>query len=609
MNNSKQRKQQRAINNLTGFRGLAAMLILFYHLNSNVFSGAFIAVDIFLILSGFLTVYQFNLEYEATGKINKLKYFKKRLIRIYPNLIFMLFSVYAIYTIIAPYQLVEMKNYIVTSLLGVVNYNYIFANVDYFAASTVVNPFGHIWALALEMQFYVVAPFIYMFVLNHSKKNSVVDFTKSRRKERILFLYFIAMLIMPISYFITGGNTTIAYYGSLNRFSTLLLGMFIAWNFSIPKMDKEYKESKVFHDIFTILITIALFIACFVIVGTQTFLYKYGFIIIDLILAYYLWAITSDKNILTPIYSSRMFKYLGTRSYGIYLWHLPFIAMFQYEITLKTSALIIICTFIMAEATYQFFDRGIFNPRPRKFKYFFSTIGLSMVLFLVFEISLFVKSTETYSQFDQDQYVEVAKDLDYLNNVLDNFNNEYTAPETQVIDVKNQFEKYKEVLPTFNNYTNIIIGDSVMRQLTNSLDPQFEEQQDNYVDVQIGLQADELLTKLQKYAFLDSSETNLLFNVGNNGPIGKHGLDEMIELYPNSNIYVLDLISDQEWTSKTSEVIHNAADKYDNVHLVPIRSLLDDNENLLLPDHLHYSDETIIKVKHLFLDTYINQIE
>ncbi len=605
MNKLPKKRTSNAINNLTGLRGLAAMFVLFYHLNSNVFSGAFIAVDIFLILSGFLTVYHFNLEYEKTGTINKRKYFKKRIARIYPNLIFMLFTVYAIYSIIAPYQLVEMKNYVISSLLALVNYNYIFANVDYFAASTVVNPFGHLWALAIEMQFYVVAPFLYLFFLKRSRVNGKIDFSVSRKRKRLVLFYLIGICIMPISFYLTGGNTTVAYYGTLNRFSTLLIGMFIAWNFKLSKMDKEYKESKIFHDIFTVIITIALFIACFKVAGTQTFLYRYGFIFIDLILAYYLWAITCDENILTPIYSSRIFKYLGTRSYGIYLWHLPFIAIFQYKNTFSNALLIIVCTFIMAEATYQFFDRGIFNLRQRKFKPFFKTIGLALVFFTIFEGTILVKSPETYANFDQDQYVEVAKDLDYLSMELDQFNDAYSDPQAEVLAVKEQFEKYRGYTSTLPTKTNIVIGDSVMRQLALSLNENVENKENVYFDYQIGLQADETMEKLKKHAFLDSPNTNLLFNVGNNGPITKSELTDMVELYPESNIYILDLISEQQWTNSSSKVIKKVAKKYDNVYLVPVQDLLEEDRELLLPDNLHYTDETISEVKFMILDTLI----
>lgn len=71
MNKRVEERNRRVITNLNGLRGLAVIFIFLYHLNSSVYSGGFIAVDIFLILSGFLTVYNFNLEYEKTGTISK----------------------------------------------------------------------------------------------------------------------------------------------------------------------------------------------------------------------------------------------------------------------------------------------------------------------------------------------------------------------------------------------------------------------------------------------------------------------------------------------------------------------------------------------------------
>lgn len=603
MNKRVEERNRRVITNLNGLRGLAVIFIFLYHLNSSVYSGGFIAVDIFLILSGFLTVYNFNLEYEKTGTISKKNYYKKRIRRIFPNLIFMLFTVYAVYSVIAPYQLIEMKDHIISSICGLVNYNYIFSNIDYFATSTVINPFGQLWSLAIEMQFYVIAPFLYVYLLKQSSVDGEINFKTSRKVGRLLLFYLIGVAIMPICYFFSNGNTSIVYYGTFNRVSALLIGMLIAWNFEKSKMDKEYRESKTFHDIFTGLITIALFVACFVIFGTETFLYHYGFFVIDLILAYYIWAITCDKNILTPIYSSRLFIYLGSRSYGIFLWHLPLIAIFQYQSTLANSILIVVSTLVMAEMSYQFLDCGIFSLRKRKNQAVFKTIGLALVFMVIFEVAIFVKKPENYATFNQEQYVEVAKNLDYLANEIDQFNDDYSNPQANLMTLKNNFEKYSNFIPSLASKTNIVVGDSLVRQLVQSLNIDEEKEDNTYFDYKIGMQADEVLDKLQTYAYLDSEDTNLLFNVGNNGPINMAGLNEMVMLYPQSDIYILDLISKQEWTNSSSKAINKIAKKYENVHVVPVRTLLDTNRNLLLPDDLHYTDETIVDVKLMILDT------
>lgn len=597
----------RVINNLTGIRGIAALLVFLYHINSSFFSGAFIAVDIFFLLSGFLTIYQFNFEYTTNGKINLRKYYFKRILRIYPNLLLMLFTTYAIFTIVAPYQLISLKQEIIASFFGLSNYFYILNNVDYFAANLIIDPFSHLWAIAIELQFYIIAPFIYLLALNKSKNNAKVDFTKKRSKALLYKLYLVSICLMPLFYKLSHNNISIAYFGTFSRISCLILGMIIAFNYSHKDMNVEYEDVRTFYNIITGAITIFFLITCFTLSGTSSQLYQFGFIIIDLFLAFYLWLISSDYNFLSPFFCSKFVNYLGKRSYGIFLWHMPLIAIFQINKGIINSLFIFIITCLLAEMSYQFIDGGLFNFKKRKAQEFFKIIGLSLMMTLAAAMVYFLIPTNKFTSFSQEQYVDASKNLNSLSTELDKFNRSYQNPGSILQNVETNFKTYVEVLPRLQKSTNIVVGDSIMRQLALSLNPKFSKQANNTVDVDIGLQVDGLTKKLLKYQYLDSSETNLIFNVGNNGPISAAKLKSLVELYPESNIYILDLISHQDWTEKSSKNINKIAKKYDNVHLVPVKKLTHDanHDALLLEDNLHYANQTITQVKTLILETII----
>lgn len=163
---------------IQGFRALAFLLVFFFHLNSNWLPGGFLGVDLFFVISGFL-ITTIILNDIDKNKFSFLSFYEKRVKRIAPAYFALLIAV----AIIAPFfflytDLGTLKGTLLRSSLFISNLAFQSGN-SYFGAQLSENPLLHTWSLAIEMQFYLILPFILYFF----------------RKRIIWILIFIAITI------------------------------------------------------------------------------------------------------------------------------------------------------------------------------------------------------------------------------------------------------------------------------------------------------------------------------------------------------------------------------------------------------------------------------
>ena len=153
------------LNHIQVLRGLSVLCVFFYHLKSNIFQNGYLGVDIFFVISGMVITLKLYENFEKTNKINIKEFFIKRIKRIYPVLIFFLFTTFLIVLIFSPLDtlLYRFKTF-VFALFGLSNLSYLVTNNDYFD-TVFEDPFHHTWSLGVEEQFYLIYPF---FLTTHS---------------------------------------------------------------------------------------------------------------------------------------------------------------------------------------------------------------------------------------------------------------------------------------------------------------------------------------------------------------------------------------------------------------------------------------------------------
>ena len=151
---------------IQGLRALAIFLVVFCHAGLPGFSGGFIGVDIFFVLSGYLISGFLIKEVHLTNKINFLRFYSRRLKRLLPALLTVVLATSTTaYFILAPFEQLEQAQTAFSVSIWLSNFYFSFADLNYFAPVADSNLFLHTWSLAVEEQFYLVWPLL-LFILH-----------------------------------------------------------------------------------------------------------------------------------------------------------------------------------------------------------------------------------------------------------------------------------------------------------------------------------------------------------------------------------------------------------------------------------------------------------
>jgi peptidoglycan/LPS O-acetylase OafA/YrhL len=288
-------------------RAISVILVIFFHLNEDIFFFGFVGVDIFFVISGFVITQSLFNYYNVYGfKGFILSFFFRRIKRIYPVLILVLLFSIIIYLIIVPYgdhQFLWTAKSLLFSVFGLSNIYFFknLSNFDYFDFDT-TTPFLHTWSLSLELQFYILFPFLLVLFL--------------KTKINLIYLKFIFLVLMFVSLFIFLNKSYIIshFYLLPSRAWEILLGSIfflyrnkIKLNIDIPKSSYNF------------LILVFFIILLFFYNFEKDVDYRHLVLLSIIIL---LLCINFEKNNKKIIFE-KQFLYLGKLSYSLYLWHFP----------------------------------------------------------------------------------------------------------------------------------------------------------------------------------------------------------------------------------------------------------------------------------------------
>jgi len=209
--------QRERVASLDGLRGLALLAVLAYHAAPGLAPGGFLGVDVFFVLSGFLLTTLLLGEHEQTGTIDRLAYAVRRVRRIAPALLVLLATLVVIVPIAAPADAHRLAGDVVSSLLGLTNWHLIRDGSSYFAIAGRPSFVRHLWSIAIEVQFYVLCPFLVAWL--------------ARRKPKVAVLSLVAGIaasaaLMGVLY--SWPDPSRAYYGTDTRIHALLMGCLVA---------------------------------------------------------------------------------------------------------------------------------------------------------------------------------------------------------------------------------------------------------------------------------------------------------------------------------------------------------------------------------------------
>lgn len=315
------RRNNRYMPGLDGLRALAVLAVIAYHLNLPFVSGGLLGVGVFFVLSGYLITDILMAEWAASQGLKLKSFWVRRARRLLPAMLSMVLIVVLWVPLFAPSQVTSLRGDALSSVFYFSNWWFIFHKVSYFASFGLPSPLNHLWSLAVEEQFYIIWPLVLLLLLRFLP----------RRWQRISFTLLLATasaLAMAIM-FHPGVDPSRVYYGTGTRAFSLLIGAALAFVWPSRKLTTmPIKASGVL--MLDIAGTTSLFIVLAMFFKTneyQPFLYRGGMVLLSLFTAVLIAAIAHPATRLGKLIGCAPLRFVGARSYGIYLWHYPVIIL------------------------------------------------------------------------------------------------------------------------------------------------------------------------------------------------------------------------------------------------------------------------------------------
>ncbi|MBR2078377.1 MAG: acyltransferase, partial [Exiguobacterium sp.] len=348
---------------LDGLRTFAVLAVILYHLNVPYISGGFLGVDVFFVLSGYLITGILIREWTKTGTIDLKRFYIARFRRLLPALVLMLSVVMTYVTLFDRSLLDTVRQDSLAALTYVNNWWYIFHEVSYFESFGKPSPLQNLWSLSIEEQFYAVWPLLLLVGLAFRK----------RLLQLLAALLFASAAWMAFRY-VPEADPSRVYYGTDTRLFGLLMGAVLAFGWrpdtfkeTIPKIGRHILNGAGAISLIAIVGIIR------TVNAYDAFLYYGGFLLVAFLSALLIAAVAHPATIWSRLFGSAWLRVMGTRTYGIYLWHYPVIILSTPLDRLGTfSPLLsvgqVALTLLIAELSYRFVETPI---RRNGFKHAF----------------------------------------------------------------------------------------------------------------------------------------------------------------------------------------------------------------------------------------------
>ena len=355
---------------IQGLRALAALLVTIFH--ARLVPGGFIGVDIFYVISGYLITGLILREIEATGKLNLNDFYQRRIKRLLPTSVFVLFTTAIVGLFVLP---AITRDALGRDLFAAAAYisNYLFAwwQNDYQNLNATPSPFIHYWSLAVEEQFYVVWPIFLLFLSRYGKRAIFWGITVTTAVSLLLSVYqtqtspIWAFYSLPTRAWELGVGALLLFIPEniwRNRFIPWLglIGILVA--------TLNFDENTAFPGINAVLPVVAT--------------------------ALLIGSISIWPRLFNDLSNNRVSQWLGSISYPLYLWHWPALVLpssaLGRPLRIRERIFCILLTILLAHLTSKYIEQPIRHKKiagKRVYLFFIATTITSLIVGLIISAS------------------------------------------------------------------------------------------------------------------------------------------------------------------------------------------------------------------------------
>jgi peptidoglycan/LPS O-acetylase OafA/YrhL len=346
---------------LDGIRAIAVLGVIAYHLGVSALPGGLLGVSVFFTLSGYL-ITDLLLNQLGSGESSLASFWMARARRLLPALFLMLMVVSAWVTVIGPHQSPNFRVAAGTAGLYVNNWWLILRDVSYFAQFDAPGPLNHLWSLSVEEQFYIVWPLL-LLVGTRVLRQSAPRLLRPRLGLAVLGLAAASSVAMAVLYH-PADDPSRVYYGTDTRAAELLVGAALAAVWPSQGLRSRIRaRARTTVDLAGVLGLGVIALMFLRVDEFSSFLYRGGFVVLSAAVVLLVASVAHPASRLGPVIGCRPMRWIGARSYGLYLWHFPIIILTTPEgvgtASAARSVLQVAATFGVAALSWRFVEDPI----------------------------------------------------------------------------------------------------------------------------------------------------------------------------------------------------------------------------------------------------------
>ena len=552
---------------IDGLRAVAVIAVMLYHLGFSWIPGGFLGVDLFFVISGYVITRLLLDSIQRSGGLDLRAFYKARIRRLFPPLVFMIFVTIIYISIWAPETMRRFVSDSPFALFGGMNWWLVFRQTDYFDSISRPPLLQHTWSLGVEAQFYLIWPLILLLVLR--------QFGKAKIPGAALFIAAISgIALLLVSYEVDAANASQVshvYFGTDTHSIGLFLGAALAVSWVPQNLQEQVnRRAQDFIDGIGVIGFVGLLGTFFLINESDPTLYKLAFPLAGLFGCAILTSIVHPASRFAPILSNKVAVWIGERSYAIYLWHWVVFQVTRPAVDLEGSpwalyALRILVVFALADISLRLVElpvrSGLVEYWFKGMKYRTKNVQRRQKSTVVASILLLILGTSYISA------------------------NAISQSDKEMAIIKQQLEQpIQPSEPTATQEGGLwVTGDSVILGVRYELDARSNIA---IINARVGRQATELI-EVMRADKANAADSTVIFNIGNNNKLTSDQVLAVFEEVKNQpKIIVVNTAVPRGWRDENNALIAQYAALY-GATVIDWASISAGHPEYFAPDGVH----------------------
>ncbi len=559
----------RHISSIDGLRAIAVTAVVLYHLGLSWIPGGFLGVDLFFVISGYVITRLILDSINQSSALDLRAFYAARIRRIYPGFIFMVICTIIFIGVWAPEAIKRFLSDLPYALTGSMNWALVARQQDYFESIGRPPLLQHTWSLAVELQYYLIWPIILLTVLKYFGKRNIARIALIIAMVSGITLFFVSLRLDQAN----AQQISHIYFGTDTHSIGLFLGSALAVSWIPQNLSADItKRAQDVIDGIGVAGLLGL-IATFLFINEKNpSLYQIAFPLAGIFGCFVIISLVHPASRFSPIISTAPFRWVGQRSYGIYIWHWVIFQVTRpsVDLTGETWALYlarVLLVLALADISLRWveipFRQGVVQNWFRGIKYRSAKVRLRQQISVLLSIILVLAVTSSIS----------VQAINKSNQAIADLNN----------DISDQDQGVQDLGSTTGLW---VTGDSVILGIRSKLE---SKEHISLVNARVGRQAPELLAVMK----VDQSSvpsSPVIFNLGNNNALSEQTVIDIFEVVKNQpQIIVVNTAVPRAWRDKNNLIISKIAALYPNVKLIDWDRISTDRPELFAPDGIHLS--------------------